>query len=349
MSVFYSQRIIALIIFFVCVSFSLTATGQAAEEERIVNIYSQRHYPSDQMLFELFQEQTGIKVNVIHAHADELIQRLLQEGSNSPADLFITTDAGHLYRAKQLNLLQTLESDTLEANIPSQFRDQENYWFGLTMRVRAIVYHKERSNASILNTYEDLADEAFAGRIAIRSSSNIYNISLLASIIAHNGVDYARQWARGMTSSFAREPYGNDREQIKAVSAGLAEYAVVNTYYLALFVNSEEAKTRNIADNLAIFFPNQEDRGAHINISGAGITAAAPHPDTARALLEFLSSSFAQSTITRENFEYPINPQVEPHPTIANWADFRYDDLNLEQLGIHAETAARIFDEVGWK
>jgi iron(III) transport system substrate-binding protein len=321
----------------------------SGEKEEIVNVYTHRHYEADQKLFDMFTEATGIKVNVVSASADELIQKLELEGANSPADVLITVDAGRLHRAESKGLFQSVNSGILNANIPSKFRDPEGYWFGLTFRARILAYSKERVNPEELSTYEALTEEPWKGRILTRSSENIYNQSLLASIIANKGSEVAEQWAAGLLANMAREPKGSDRDQVKAVAAGEGDVAIVNTYYIGIMLNDANEEERKAADKIAIFFPNQEDRGTHINISGAGVAKFAPNKENAVKLLEFLSNKESQEFLANINFEYPVNPNAEFSDLLKQWGTFKADDLNLSLLGDNNSEAVVIFDKVGWK
>ncbi|HKL21531.1 MAG TPA: extracellular solute-binding protein, partial [Tichowtungia sp.] len=269
-------RLTAALVLVVVIASPLFATGVAEEETEVVHVYSHRHYDTDRMLFEQFEEQTGIAVEVVEAGADELIQRLEAEGSSTPADMLITVDAGRLYQAAEAGLLQPIDSDVVTERLPEHLRSPADEWAALTMRARVVAYHRDRADTSVLSTYEALAEPVFSDSIAIRSSSNIYNISLLASLIANLGAPAAEEWAEGMTRSFARPPQGNDRDQLRAVAAGDADYAVVNTYYIGRMATSSDAADRAVAEQIGVFFPNQpgvdgsDGRGAHINVSGAG-------------------------------------------------------------------------------
>ncbi|MFD2203806.1 Fe(3+) ABC transporter substrate-binding protein [Shivajiella indica] len=327
----------------------LLSCGSSGEKEEIVNVYTHRHYEADQKLFDMFTEATGIKVNVVSASADELIQKLELEGANSPADVLITVDAGRLHRAESKGLFQPVTSETLNSNIPSKFRDPEGYWFGMTYRARILAYSNERVNPEELSTYEALAEEKWKGRILTRSSENIYNQSLLASIIANDGKEAAEQWAAALLANMAREPKGSDRDQVKAVAAGEGDVAIVNTYYIGIMLNDANEEERKAAEKISIFFPNQEDRGTHINISGAGVTKYAPNKDNAIKLLEFLSTKESQEFLANINFEYPVNPKAEFSDLLKQWGSFKADDLNLSVLGDNNSDAVIIFDKVGWK
>ena len=314
-----------------------------------INIYSHRHYDSDKILFKKFTDQTGIKINVIKGSADQLIERLISEGGNSPADILFTVDAGRLHRAKVAGILQPIESKILSENIPPSMRDEDDYWFGLTVRARVLVYSKERVTPDQLSTYEDLANRKWRGKIAVRSSSNIYNQSLMASIIASNGSRKALTWAKSIRKNMARAPRGSDRDQARAVAAGLADVAIMNTYYLGILANSPDAKDREVFKKVSVFFPNQNDRGTHINISGAGITKSSKNKKDAIKFLEFLSDSDSQKTFGSVNYEYPIKIEANQSELLNSWGPFKYDKLNLSVLGANNAEAVKLFDKAGWE
>lgn len=314
-----------------------------------INIYSHRHYDSDKILFKKFTDQTGIKINVIKGSADQLIERLISEGGNSPADILFTVDAGRLHRAKVAGILQPIESKILSENIPPSMRDEDGFWFGLTVRARVLVYSKERVTPDQLSTYEDLANRKWRGKIAVRSSSNIYNQSLMASIIASNGSRKALSWAKSVRKNMARAPRGSDRDQARAVAAGLADVAIMNTYYLGILANSPDAKDREVFKKVSVFFPNQSDRGTHINISGAGITKSSKNKKDAIKFLEFLSGSDSQKTFGSVNYEYPIKIEANQSELLNSWGPFKYDKLNLSVLGANNAEAVKLFDKAGWE
>lgn len=335
-----------VLLFFLAAFVDLTGSTRQANE---ITVYSHRHYDSDDALYRSFEESTGIRVNVVRASADELIERLRAEGSNTPADLLITADAGRLQRAKDAGLLHTVTSDVLNNRIPSPLRDPEGAWYGFTQRARIIVYAKDRVNPSSLSTYEDLASSKWRGRLLARSSSNIYNQSLLASIIAADGQKEALEWAKAVRQNMARPPQGSDRDQMRAVAAGLADVAIVNTYYVGLLVNSADEKDREAGAKLGLFFPNQNGRGAHINVSGAAVTKASKNKDAAVRLLEFLASDQAQRTFPVASHEYPAVPGVEWSPLQKQWGTFKADTLNLSTLGALNEAAVETFNLAGWE
>ena len=292
--------------------------------------------------------QHFVEINVVKGSADQLIQRLISEGENSPADILLTVDAGRLYRAKEAGVLQPIRSRVLYRNIPPALRDTDNQWFALTVRARVIVYSKERVASNDLSTYEDLANSKWKGRIAVRSSSNIYNQSLMASLIEANGKKKALSWARAVRSNMARAPRGSDRDQARAVAAGIADIAIMNTYYIGKLASSNDPKDRDVADKVAIFFPNQKGRGAHINVSGAGVTKSAKNKENAIALLEFLTTPKAQTLYSSMNYEYPVNPTMSLSNELKSWGEFKEDKLPVEKLAELAPVAQKIIDRVGW-
>lgn len=324
-------------------------TPQTKDGKQVVNVYTHRHYEPDQDIFKMFEDKTGIEVKVVNASADELIQKMKMEGEQSPADVLITVDAGRLSRAKDEGLLQSIESSYLEENIPAHLQDKDNQWFGLTKRARIIAYAKDRVNPEELSTYEDLVNEKWKNKILVRSSTNIYNQSLLASIIANDGEEAAKTWAEGIVANMARAPKGSDRDQVKAVVAGEGDLAIVNSYYIGKMLNSPDEEEVKIAQQIGLFFPNQKDRGTHINISGAGVAKYAPNKENAIKFIEFLASEEAQKVFTEANYEYPILESVAPVKDIADWGEFKEDELSLNKLGEFNKKAVLTFDEAGWK
>ena len=314
-----------------------------------INLYTHRHYDSDKILFEKFTKETGIKINVIKGSADQLIQRMISEGKNSPADILLTVDAGRLHRAKEAGVLQSINSKTINKNVPSEMRDPDGFWYGLTVRARVIVYAKDRIDSNELSTYEDLATAKWKGKIAIRSSGNIYNQSLMASLIEANGSRRALRWAIGVRKNMARAPRGNDRDQVRAVAAGLADIAVVNTYYLGILANSKEKKDRDVFNKVSVFFPNQNNRGTHINISGAGIAKYSKNKSDAIKFIEFLTSPEAQETFGKVNYEYPLFIENNKSDLLKSWGTFKADKQNLSILGIRNSEAVKLFDRADWK
>ncbi len=315
---------------------------------QVVNIYTHRHYEVDKTLFAAFSAKTGIEVKVVKADADELMVKLETEGEASPCDLFFTADAARLVKAQNKNLLQKVSSPILEQNVPAHLRNKDGYWFAQTIRARILAYSKERLRSDELSTYEALADEKFKGKILTRSSNNVYNQSLLASIIEHHGLEKAGKWAEGVVKNFAREPRGNDRDQVKFIAAGLGDIAIVNTYYMGKMLFSDDPAQVEAANTVALFFPNQKGRGTHINISGAGVARHAPHKENAIRLLEFLSGEMAQAQFAEANYEYPVNPDVPAAALLQSWGTFKMDSLPLEKLGKQNAEALKIFDQAGW-
>ncbi|MBR3217260.1 MAG: Fe(3+) ABC transporter substrate-binding protein [Exiguobacterium sp.] len=332
-----------------CASTDETTSNESSDDSNVVNVYSSRHYDVDQQLYKQFEEETGIKVNVVEGKSDELLERLNTEGENTEADLFITADAGNLYQAKEAGHLQAVDSDELEANIPEKYRDTDNEWFGLTKRARVIVYSKDRVKPEELSTYEALTEEQWNGKVLVRPSENMYNISLLASFIEVNGVDEAKEWAKGLVNNMARDPQGNDRDQAKAVVAGEGDVAIMNTYYMGLMLNSEDEEEKKVAEQLGVFFPNQDTTGTHVNISGIAMTKASKNTENAQKLMEFMSEPSAQEKFASVNYEYPVNESVEPNELLQSWGEFKEQDINLSALGENQQEAIRIFNEVGWK
>ena len=314
-----------------------------------VNVYSAREEQLIKPLLDAFSKDTGIKVNLITGDDDPLLERLKREGENSPADVLITADAGRLHRAVENGSLQPIQSAKLNQAIPAHLRDAGNQWFGLTYRARVLFYNPATVKPTELTTYEDLADPKWKGRICVRSSGNIYNQSLLASMIAAKGAAAAEQWAQGLVANFARPPNGGDRDQIKAVASGQCDIAIANTYYYAQMLYGGDAAQKAAASKVKIAFPNQADRGTHINISGAGITASAKNKDNAIKLLEYMTLDDAQRWYSTTNGEYPVKRGIEASPELQSWGTFKSDALNLSALGKNNAQAVQIMDKVNWQ
>jgi iron(III) transport system substrate-binding protein len=323
-------------------------TGCQSESEE-VNVYSGRHYRTDEDLFNKFTDQTGIRVNLVKADTDQLINRLKLEGANTRADLLITADAGRMMAAMNDELLQAVTSEKILDKIPAYLRDPDALWVGFTRRARVIVYHRDRVDPEELTTYEDLTLPQWKGRVLVRSSQNHYNQTLMASIIAANGLEKSAQWAEGLVANMAQPPRGNDRDQVKSIAAGTGDIAIVNTYYMGLLLNSPNAEERAVAQQMGIFFPNQDDRGTHINISGIGITAASQNKKNAEKLIEFMLSYDSQLTLASETHEYPVNPEVPWPALLQEWGPFKEDTVPLSQLGQHLQEAMLIFNRAGWE
>ena len=328
---------------------ALTLATPPAIASGEVNLYSARKEELIKPLLDRFTADTGIKVNLVTGKADALLKRLESEGRNTPADLLLTTDAGRLYRAYEAGLLQPVRSEILERDIPAIYRDPEGYWFGVSVRARVLMYARDRLNAAALSTYEDLADPRWKGRICIRSSDNIYNQSLISSMIVAHGEEETEAWAKGLVANLARPPQGGDRDQIKAVAAGQCDVAVANTYYLGGMLNSSDPAQREAAAKIAVFWPNQADRGTHVNVSGAGVTKYARNRDNAVRLLEFMATDESQRWYADANLEYPVRDGVALNETLQSWGTYKADTINLAELGRHNATAVRLMDRAGWK
>ncbi|GAB2175714.1 Fe(3+) ABC transporter substrate-binding protein [Dongia sp. agr-C8] len=326
----------------------LVATRGAWAAET-VNVYSARHYPSDQILFDMFTKETGIAVQVINGNAEELMQRQKQEAENSPADVLVTVDAGNLWRAQEMGLFQRVKSAILEQEIPENLRDPQGRWFAFSKRARVIIYNPEKVKAEELSTYQDLADPKWKGRVLVRSSNNIYNQSLVAAMIETDGVEKTETWAKGLVANFARKPEGGDIDQIMALTAGLGDVAISNSYYFARMLNSDKPEVKAKVEKLKIFFPNQQERGTHINISGAGVAAYAPNQANAVKFLEFLVSPEAQKVFADANNEFPVRADVPPAPVVAAWGDFKADPVSVTALGKNNAEAVKLMDRVGWR
>lgn len=314
----------------------------------VVNVYSGRHYDNDVVLFDEFTAETGIQVNLIEAGGNALIERIVQEGAKSPADIFITADAGNMWRAEQRGIFQAMDAPDIANRAPAKYQHPEGFWTGVTKRARVIIYNREMGLPETLATYQDLANPAHEGMVCIRPSSNIYNQSLLASIIAHDGEEVAKDWAAGVVANFARKPQGNDTAQIEAVAAGICQVGVVNSYYVARFLNADDAEKAAIGEKFGVLFPNQETTGTHVNISGAGIVANAPNPDNAKALIAYLLRDDVQARFALGNNEYPVVAGIAAQGPVATLGDFRADDLSVTAYGENQAAAIKVFDAVNW-
>ncbi len=325
----------------------LVGASSIAQAQEL-NLYSSRHYDTDEALYANFTEQTGITINRIEAGADELIERMISEGANSPADVLITVDAGRMERADEAGLFQTFDSEVLEERIPDYLQDPENKWFGFSKRARVIMYACDRVD-NPPQTYEALADEEWRDRLLIRSSTNIYNQSLAGSMLAAHGEEATEAWARGVVANMAREPRGGDTDQIRAVAAGEGDLAVANTYYLGNLLRSDNADDRAVAEQICVVFPNQDDRGTHVNISGGGVAANAPNPEAARLFLEYLASDSAQQYFAEGNSEYPVVESASSPEWLQKFGEFEEDDLSSETFAQNNADALMVMDRAGWK
>jgi iron(III) transport system substrate-binding protein len=314
-----------------------------------LNLYTSRHYQSDEVLYERFTELTGIRINRLEGKGDALIERIRNEGPNSPADLLVTVDAGRLWRAEQAELFAPVESAYLERRIPSNLRHAKGLWFGFSTRARLIFYDKQAVRSGDIGSYEDLADPKWAGRVCIRSSANVYNQSLLGSIIAAEGEAAAEVWARGVVANFARDPQGGDTDQIRSVASGECALALANSYYYVRLLTQPSAKDKNVAERVGVIFPNQDGRGTHVNVSGAGLLKHAPHKQAATRFLEFLASDEAQAVFAAGNNEYPVVDGVAANAALRSLGSFKADAVSVAVFGRNQPSAQKIFDRVGWK
>lgn len=314
-----------------------------------VNVYSARHYEVDAELYAKFTEATGTKVNVIEGNAAELIERITREGASTPADLFITVDGGILNRAKLAELFQPIQSETLDLQVPAELRDKDSHWIGLSTRARIIVYAKDRVDPAELSTYEDLTSAKWKGKLLTRSSSHLYNQSLLASLIALNGEQAAEDWAAGIAANLARDPEGGDRDQAKGIVAGVGDVAIMNSYYVGQMSVSDNPEEVKVFEGIGVFFPNQDTTGTHINISGAGLIKHSKNKENALRLLEFLTSPESQAKISQANYEFPVNPAAPLPALLQGWGPFKTQQLDFAALGDHNPKAVEIMNKVGWK
>ena len=324
---------------------AITMPSFAAE----VNVYSARQDALIAPLLEQFEEATGIEVNLITGKAEELLTRIKAEGAATPADLLITVDAGNLHRAKEAGVLRSIDSTLLYSRVPSQWIDPDKQWIGLTVRARPIFYAKDRVDPSRLSTYEALTDAQWKGRVCIRSSGNIYNQSLVASMIEANGEAATEEWARGLVSNFARKPAGGDTDQLRAVAAGQCDIAIANTYYFGRLLDSNKPADQSVTESVAVFWPNQNDRGSHVNISGAGFVKYSKNQTEAAQLLEFMVSDAAQAYYAEINHEYPVVESAPLSPTIRALGTYKADSMNLGVLGTNNMRAVKVMDRAGWQ
>lgn len=314
-----------------------------------VNVYSARHYDSDAQLFTQFTKETGIKVNLVEGKDDELLERIKSEGKNSPADVFITVDAGRLWRAQQKDLFQPVTSQVLTQRIPANLRHPQGLWFGLTKRARVIAYNKAKVQPQQIKKYEDLTQPQWQKQVCVRSSNNVYNQSLLGSMVASQGEAATEVWAKGLVKNFARPPQGGDIDQIKAVAVGECQVALVNHYYYLRMQHGTKEADRAIAAKVGLIFPNQADRGTHVNISGAGLVAHAPHREAGIKLIEFLSGAAAQKIFAEGSDEYPVVTDAAMGDRLKALGAFKSDAVNVSAYGSHNEAVVKIADRAGWK
>ncbi len=326
-------------------AFPFPGATRAAEE--VVNVYSTRHY-GDDALYRAFTNETGIRVRVLEAGHGQIVQRLVQEGEYSPADILITVDASRIQEVTDRGLLQPVRSPALEAAIPAHLRDPDGLWWGLATRTRVVAYAMDRVDPAAVRTYLDLADPRWKGRILVRSGTHPYNISFVAWMLVRHGEEATERWCRGFVANFARPPQGGDTDQIKGVAAGVGDLALVNHYYFARLLASRDAAKRAIVEGLDLIFPNQETSGTHVNITAGAMTRHAPHPENARRFLEFLASPTAQRHFADVSFEFPANPAVKPHPVLSRWQGVRMDTTDIAVYAKRTGDAVRLMDRCGW-
>ncbi|MSQ54374.1 MAG: Fe(3+) ABC transporter substrate-binding protein [Betaproteobacteria bacterium] len=331
------------------IAFLALATGSHAQE-KVLNLYSSRHYQTDEALYANFTKLTGIRINRIEAGEDALIERIRNEGARSPADVLVTVDAGRLWRAEQLGLFQPVMSAALEARIRASYREPGGLWFGFSLRARVIAYNKAKVKPEEVQNYQDLADAKWKGRLCMRSSSNMYNLSLMGALIDHLGEAHAEAWARAVKENLARDPKGGDTDQLKAVAAGECDVTISNQYYYARMARASKAGERAVAEKIGVVFPNQSNWGTHVNVSGAGVMKNAPNREAAVRFLEYLASDEAQRYFADGNNEWPVVPSVKPeNAVLAAFGVFKQDALNVAVLGRNQPASQKLYDRVAWK
>jgi len=335
---------------------ALALTACAEQEETaapgdagVVNLYTARHYDSDLILYERFTEQTGIRVNRIEGNADQLLARMQAEGEASPADLFITADAGALWRVQNAGLLQPVQSEALSTAIPANLRDPEGRWFGFSRRARIVAYDQARVQPADVDTYEDIASPRFRGQLCVRSADSVYNLSLVGALIEAWGPDRARQWVEGVVANMARPPEGGDRDQIRAVGAGVCQIALTNSYYYIRLASGDDAADREITTRVKLAFPSLDGQGAHVNISGAGVAANAPNRANAIRFLEYLTSAEVQTHVSQNNNEYPASPNVPAPAPVDAYADFQAHPMPVSAYGPRQAEALAMMSAAGWR
>jgi iron(III) transport system substrate-binding protein len=328
----------------------LSAFLPAQAQDKVLNIYSSRHYETDEALYANFTKQTGIKINRIEGGEDALIERIRNEGDKSPADVLITVDAGRLWRAEQLGLFQPVQSNILETRIPSAYRHPEGLWFGFSARARIIAYSKERVKPAEIASYEDLANPKWKGKLCSRSAGHVYNLSLISSLVHHLGEAKTEAWSRAVASNLARAPRGGDTDQLKSVAAGECDIAISNSYYYVRLLRSQKPGERALVEKIGVIMPNQQGRGTHVNVSGAGKLKHAPHSEAATRFLEYLASDDAQKYFATGNNEWPVVPSVRTDSSaLAALGEFKSDALNIAIIGRNQPIAQKIADRSGFK
>jgi len=327
--------------------------GSSAPAEKadagVVNLYTARHYDTDEAVYARFTEATGIRVNTIEGNADQLIARMTSEGAASPADLFVTADAGALWRAQNANLLQPTMSQALDTAIPANLRDPQGRWFGLNRRARIIAFDSTKVQPSEIDTYEEIASPRFRSRLCVRSADSVYNLSLVGALIEAWGLEKTAQWTRGVVANMARPPEGGDTDQIRAVNAGVCEIALTNSYYYIRLASGEDAADRAVTQRVKLAYPSLEGQGAHVNVSGGGVAANAPNRENAVRLLEFLAAPEAQTTVSAGNNEFPANPAVPAPPPTDAYADFTAHPMSVALYGPRQAEAQSLMSAAGWR
>lgn len=336
-----------MIKFLLIISILITTFLNASEE---VNVYSHRHYAVDKKLYKEFYKQTGIKVNLLKASSVQLIKRIEKEGKYTQADVLLTTDVGMLELARSKDIFQSINSAFLEKTIPTYLKDKDNLWFALTKRARVIAYNIDEVVPSELSTYEALTNEKWKDRIVVTKATEVYNQSLLASIIVNDGKEKAKEWAMGLKKNMARKPRGIDKDSLRAIASGIGDIAIVNTYYIGQMMKGRSFSDRATSEMLGIFFPNQgeNERGTHINVSGAGVVKYSKNKENAIKFIEFLASVKAQELFAKVNFEYPVNPNANMSELLKSWGTFKEDKTSLYKVGHENIPAVKMLNQVGW-
>ena len=346
----YSQRCLFVFALVIGLGLSAIVSDTVTAQEKVMNLYTARHYATDEAFYSGFSKLTGIKLNRIEGGEDALFERIKAEGAASPADVFLTVDVARLWRAEQAGIFAPLKSELLAKRIPAHFRDPNGNWFGFSSRVRVIAYDRRKVSPGDVARYEQLADPKWKSEICTRPSSHPYNLSLISSMILHLGEDKARDWARGVATNLARPPRGGDTDQLTAVGVGECSIALSNHYYYVRLMRSTKPEDRALVEKVHIVWPNQNDRGAHVNISGGGILKNAPHRDAAVKFLEYLASDTAQAYFADGNNEWPTVKSVKlANPQLESFGRFTTDALPLANLGKTQAAAQRLADQVGWK
>ncbi|MGH7823666.1 MAG: Fe(3+) ABC transporter substrate-binding protein [Candidatus Binatia bacterium] len=350
MQLFFQARNVCVTAILAGVFLGAFSIGETAAQEKVLNLYTARHYATDEAFYTGFTKATGIKVNRIEGGEDALFERIKAEGANSPADVFLTVDVARLWRAEQAGIFAPVKSAMLNKRIPAHYRDDDNKWFGFSARARILAYAKNKIKGGELARYEDLASPKWKGEICTRTSSHPYNLSLISSMILHLGEEKATEWARGVATNLARRPRGGDTDQLRAVAAGECAIAISNHYYYVRLMRSAKTEDRTVVQKVGLVWPNQGGRGTHVNISGGGMLQHGPHRDAAVKFLEYLASDAAQTLFAQGNNEWPTVKGVKlANPELESLGQFKTDSLPLANLGKVQARAQRIADKVGWK